>query len=201
MQGPQGVNQFLRGLPVWAVTNAQGSPVFEPDDSISAGRSGRFYFSQADADAAKARLVGADGEAAVEVRTMPLVDVYLPLIDGGDPKELGGTLRLEPLRTEVRHAQQILQGLEMGPPGSVPLFMYPGLELSTADGKPFLPAFLREQDLRAMIKKSGSTPEPTKIQVTILQEVVNKLGQMPQGPRPILAVPALDDQPTPRRMS
>lgn len=191
-------NEFLAGIPVWVVTNPEGQPAFEPDEQVgSEKRSGRFYFSSADASAALQRLGGKADGAVLEVRTMPLSEVYLPLIVGGDASALGGQLRLEPLSRELRNARQVLDmgSNSIGPPGTVPLFLYPGLELQDAQGKSFSPGFLREGDLRETVKLAGGTVAAGRTKVAFLQDVVDKLREpdLKEAGAPLRAVTNIDN--------
>lgn len=105
--------------------------------------------------------------------------------------QLGGRLRLEPLKEEVRHARQILQGVPLGPPDTVPLFVCPALELEGGPGiGSFVPAFLREADLRATLRKAGASPADAQVQVTSLQAVTDELGRAPAESAPRMRVVA-----------
>jgi len=184
VEGDRRVNEFLKSVPVWAITNEEGSPALETDMSVErlGKKVAKFYLEpQGAADALKKLKDKASQK--LELKVLPLSDVYLPLMARGDEKELGGQLRMEPLSAEVRHAMQILcanspiGSSSLGPPGTVPLFMYPGLELQGAKGEAFTPAFLKEEDLKETVKRSGAKVEGYRTQVALLQDVAEKLGQ------------------------
>ncbi|CAE8615270.1 unnamed protein product [Polarella glacialis] len=153
-----------------------GSPMLEPDPSGKLV--GRFWLDQAAAVERLAKFKEAAAEAgdvkSMEVRQIPLSEVYLQLIVGGNEAQLGGQLRIEPLPREVRNAQQILAGAYLGPSGTVPLFFCSTLVLESR-GISFVPAFLREKDLLETLKKAGGTGARTEI--TTLQNVAEKLGE------------------------
>eukprot|EP00933_Yihiella_yeosuensis_P050276 TRINITY_DN4804_c0_g2_i1.p1 TRINITY_DN4804_c0_g2~~TRINITY_DN4804_c0_g2_i1.p1 ORF type:complete len:288 (+),score=46.61 TRINITY_DN4804_c0_g2_i1:438-1301(+) len=177
LTGSATVNEFLEAVDVYAVTDASGSPIME-EDSSSKKMVGRFFLDEEAAsktfsrlkDAAKA----ANTQQSLEIRKVPLAEVYLPFIVDGDEAKLGGKLMLEPELREVRHAQQILQGADLGPPGSVPLFLCPTLELAAANGITFIPIFLREADLRSTLKKAGG--QGSEVEITTLQSLTTRLG-------------------------
>mmetsp|Transcript_18731 Transcript_18731/g.51449 ORF Transcript_18731/g.51449 Transcript_18731/m.51449 type:complete len:313 (-) Transcript_18731:25-963(-) len=169
------VNDFLRAVPVWVVTNKDGQPALEGDEGKE--RVARFYFEEAPATEALRRFGGEAGGEPLEVRLLPLSEVYLPFIANGDEAQLGGRLVLEPLPEEVRHARQIVQRPDLGPAGTVPLFMYPGLELDVGakGSQGFIPAFVREKDLRTVVKNTGAMVDGSKVQVALLQDVAAQL--------------------------
>eukprot|EP00929_Paragymnodinium_shiwhaense_P009056 TRINITY_DN113094_c0_g1_i1.p1 TRINITY_DN113094_c0_g1~~TRINITY_DN113094_c0_g1_i1.p1 ORF type:complete len:323 (+),score=60.73 TRINITY_DN113094_c0_g1_i1:48-1016(+) len=187
-EGDKRVNQFLKSVPVWVVTNAEGSPVLETDMSVErlGKKVAKFYMEpQGAADALKK--MNATSSQKLEMKVLPLSDVYLPLVARGTEDQLGGQLRIEPLKKEVRHALQILSlnapvgTSSLGPPGTVPLFMYPGLELQNPNGEAFTPAYLKEEDLKESVRRSGADIQGSRTQVALLQDIAEKLGT-PEGP-------------------
>lgn len=175
-----GLAELLNGQLVYAVTDENGSPALEPDPERSGKFVGRFYMDPKAAEQAFERIKKDAGfkEVKLELRSVPLADVYLPIVINGDEKELGGQLRLEPIFKEVRHAQQMLDGMSIGEPGTVPLFMAKELELQGAEpGSPrFTPAFLYEKDLRTSLKRAGAAPQAKggpKVQVTTLKTLTD----------------------------
>lgn len=192
------VNIFLGELQVFAVTNPEGSPAFEQDSDAPDGRAGHFYFTRVEAEEALRRVGGKVGDLPLEVRELPLSDVYLPLIIDGNEQELGGQLRMVPLRNEVRHARQITSASMSPdfPSGAVPLFNYPDLELESRTGETCTPLYLQENDLLAMVTKAGGVPDRSRVSVTSLQNIVSKLRETEASSGLLLrlrAMPALND--------
>jgi len=175
-----GMAELLNGQMVYAITDKSGSPALEPDtEGFGNKLVGKFYMDAKAAEKDFERIKKErEGIMDVEIRQLPLSEVYLPFIVNGDEKELGGQLRLEPIAKEVRHAQQILDGMSLGEPGTVPLFMVKQLELQGAESSDlrFTPAFLYEKDLRDSLKRAGAKPQSQggpKVQVTTLRTITD----------------------------
>lgn len=171
------VNDLLEAVEVSAITDSTGAPVMMPD---SAGNMvGSFYLDGASAATKFQKIKGEAAAAGVdrsfELRKVPLAEVYLPLIAQGDKTQLGGELRIEPIPREVRNAKQILSDpRDLGPPGTVPLFLAPTLELASRDFS-FTPAYIREADLRQALKKAGGSG--ARVEVTTLQSLVARVSE------------------------
>eukprot|EP00419_Tripos_fusus_P001973 CAMPEP_0172675160 /NCGR_PEP_ID=MMETSP1074-20121228/13119_1 /TAXON_ID=2916 /ORGANISM="Ceratium fusus, Strain PA161109" /LENGTH=296 /DNA_ID=CAMNT_0013492607 /DNA_START=129 /DNA_END=1015 /DNA_ORIENTATION=- len=179
----QAVDDLIEAVDVFAVTDNTGAPMMRLDQTAGekGGPVGLFYFDEAAAVKSMKELREQGGITGLELRKVPLTEVYQPFIAVGSGRGAGiakqgkGTLRLEPFPEEVRHAQQIMQGASLGPPGSVPLFVCRDLEMGqerAADA--FVPAFLREADLRTTLKRAGA-PASSQVSVTTLDVVVEEV--------------------------
>lgn len=177
------VDDLIEAVDVFAVTDNTGAPMMrlEQPAGKNGGPVGFFYFDEAAAVKSMKELREQDGVTSLELRKVPLTEVYQPFIAAGSGSGLGtakqamGTLRLEPFPEEVRHAQQIMQGASLGPPGSVPLFICRDLEMGQERAEDaFVPAFLREADLRATLRRAGA-PASSQVSVTTLDAVAEEV--------------------------
>mmetsp|Transcript_144195 Transcript_144195/g.461714 ORF Transcript_144195/g.461714 Transcript_144195/m.461714 type:complete len:306 (-) Transcript_144195:89-1006(-) len=175
------IAEFLNTASVYAVTDESGAPVLEPDPDRPGKFVGKFYMEPEVAEQVFARLKKERaGAQALEVRRVPMAEVYVPFVADGKEEELGGQLRIEPVEREMRHSRQMLDGNPFGPPGSVPLFLCTDLTLQGQNPptEPFTPAFVFEKDLRSALKRAGAKPENKggpKVQLAMLQTIVDQI--------------------------
>lgn len=173
------VDDFLAAVSVYVVTDKTGAPVMG-EEKGNKELVARIFFDKACADETLDKLNKLDlGLGMLEVRQVGLNEVFLPLVVGGDPKQLGGEIRLQPLAREVRNAQQILVFLGVPwnePEDAVPLFLCSELQMQGGFGiSDFIPVFLREADLKAVLKKAGAPQAP--VQITTLQAITANISE------------------------
>lgn len=195
------VDEFLAAVPVYLVTDRTGAPVLAEEEGEKE-LIGRIFFDKGSGDAALERLSKANlGLGQLEVRQVWLNEVFLPLVVGGDPTQLGGRLTLQPLDREVRNARQIRAvagGAWTEPPGAVPLFVCAELTMQGGSGIPdFVPVFLREADLKAVLRKAGSPDAAYAL--TTLQLITAKIGKGYQPGSPKFRLLASQDARTASR--
>lgn len=178
------VRRLVAQSPVFAITDPSGAPVLVPQE-ISGEKLGRFYFDQDEASIELRKIIsggGVGGSNKLEVREIPLVDVFMPLVVEGKPTEVGGRFQLEPSLKELRAAQRRLGVESLGASGQVPLFVCPSLELErSGDVSPRIPAFLHEADLQDAVDKARLKGEDAEVVVTTLQRVVEDFGKSAQA--------------------
>eukprot|EP00931_Biecheleriopsis_adriatica_P087460 TRINITY_DN61924_c0_g1_i1.p1 TRINITY_DN61924_c0_g1~~TRINITY_DN61924_c0_g1_i1.p1 ORF type:complete len:279 (+),score=62.37 TRINITY_DN61924_c0_g1_i1:29-838(+) len=185
------IARLVGDVSVFSVTDKTGAPVLERPESSKGQKLGHAYFDEAEASSALRRVVADAGSQAAsqfEVRTLALADVFVPLVMLGTVEELGGQFRLEAAGRELRSAEKMLGVETLGPPGQVPLFFCPSLEVERygdkADGASGgrtggdrVPAFLREADMREALRRANLQGDEAEIVVTTLQRVAEDLGR------------------------
>jgi len=131
----------LSRIPVIALVNGKGNPVFTDDN----GQVGFFYLDPIEAGLALRVLQRTSPDARFKVVT--LSEVYYPFVRDGNPAVLGGELRIRPPRKQVALANRVAKKSLSEKLGQVPIFYSELVTFVDETGTQSFPFFLVKEDL------------------------------------------------------
>ncbi|MDP8965131.1 MAG: hypothetical protein M3O33_14350 [Cyanobacteriota bacterium] len=182
------VVQKLQSVPVFTITDAQGSPLVAsvPNGQNKAVAVAPAFLSQRDAQAFVDRLKTNKPDLAKAVQVVPVSmgDVY-KLIKDNQNKPDGLNFQYVPVQQQVQSAQAIVT--QAGQQGQqfqgTPLFVATGASpqefvvFPQPDGQQAVPFFFDKDQLQGIVDKIKQQKPDTKIQITVvpLESLIQKL--------------------------